>query len=204
MTNTVFTKTYSLPFFNLRETARYMGDRSNSSNVFELISDCINECKNVFTPKLCYACFDVSTKSETVEFPFKNVRSKSLADVLCSCDSAVIFAATVGMEADRLIAKYSRISPSKALCFQAIGAERIEALCDEFNNEISALSQKDGYKTTARFSPGYGDLDLSFQKDIFNVLDCRRKIGLTLNDSMLMSPSKSVSAIIGIMRKGCI
>lgn len=199
MTNTVFTKTYSLPFFDLRETARYMGDRSNSANVFALISDCINECKNVFTPKVCYAFFDVFTKSETVAFPFKEVRSKLLADVLYDCNHAVIFAATVGMEADRLIAKYSRISPSKALCFQALGAERIEALCNEFNNEISTLCQKNGYKTKPRFSPGYGDLDLSFQKNIFDVLDCRRKIGLTLNDSMLMSPSKSVSAIIGIM-----
>ena len=49
-----------------------------------------------------------------------------------------------------------------------------------------------------RFSAGYGDLDVSFQKEIFGVLDCHKKIGLTLNDSMLMSPTKSVTAIVGI------
>ena len=49
-----------------------------------------------------------------------------------------------------------------------------------------------------RFSPGYGDLSLEMQRDIFRVLDCPRKIGLTLNESLLMSPSKSVTAIIGI------
>ncbi len=201
MTNTVFTKTYSLPFFNLREIARYMGDRSDSENVFALISDCIKECQNVFNPKVCYACFDVYANNETIVFPFKKVHSKALASVLNECERAVIFAATVGIETDRIIAKYSRISPSKALCFQAIGAERTEALCNEFNNEITALCQNNGYKTKPRFSPGYGDLDLSFQKNIFDVLDCRRKIGLTLNDSMLMSPSKSVSAIIGITGK---
>ena len=49
-----------------------------------------------------------------------------------------------------------------------------------------------------RFSPGYGDLPLSLQRDIFRVLDCPRKIGLTLNESLLMSPSKSVTAIVGL------
>ena len=49
-----------------------------------------------------------------------------------------------------------------------------------------------------RFSPGYGDLPLELQKDVFRVLDCPRKIGLSLNESLLMSPSKSVTAIIGI------
>ena len=43
--------------------------------------------------------------------------------------------------------------------------------------------------TRPRFSPGYGDLPLTVQKDFFRVLDCTRKIGLSLNDSLLMSPS---------------
>ena len=94
---------------------------------------------------------------------------------------------------DRLIAKYNRISPSKALIFQAIGAERAESLCDLFCDEM-----KEKYSTNPRYSPGYGDLPLDIQRDIFAVLDCPRKIGLTLNDSLLMSPSKSVTAIIGV------
>lgn len=49
-----------------------------------------------------------------------------------------------------------------------------------------------------RFSPGYGDLPLSAQREIFAVLDCGKRIGLMLNDSLLMSPSKSVTAFVGI------
>ena len=49
-----------------------------------------------------------------------------------------------------------------------------------------------------RFSPGYGDLPLSAQKNIFAVLDPERRIGLTLNSSLLMSPSKSVTAFVGL------
>ena len=49
-----------------------------------------------------------------------------------------------------------------------------------------------------RFSPGYGDVPLEIQKDIVMLLDCAKRIGVSLNDSLLMSPSKSVTAFIGL------
>jgi len=94
-----------------------------------------------------------------------------------------------------MIAKYGRISPVRALFFQAIGAERIESLCNAFCKDI-----KKDLNITPRFSPGFGDLPLELQKDIFFALQPHRNIGLTLNESLLMSPSKSVTAIIGIKR----
>ena len=112
------------------------------------------------------------------------------------CKRAVVFAATVGIGLDRLIAKYGRLSPSKALMLQAIGAERIEALCDAFCAELAA---KLDCKLRPRFSPGYGDFPITAQKELFAVLDCTRQIGVTLNDSLLMSPTKSVTAIVGII-----
>lgn len=60
------------------------------------------------------------------------------------------------------------------------------------------MSKELDVRLKPRFSAGYGDLPLEVQKDIFRVLDCPRKIGLTLNDSLLMSPTKSVTAIVGI------
>lgn len=112
----------------------------------------------------------------------------------------IIFAATIGVGVDRLISKYSRLSPTKALCFQAIGAERVEALCDEFCNKMKTELEKDGEKVKPRFSPGYGDLPLETQKMIFSLLDCPKRIGVTLGDTLLMSPSKSVTAFVGITR----
>ena len=68
------------------------------------------------------------------------------------------------------------------------------------NSKVSMaeLLKAEGVFLKPRFSPGYGDLPLSMQTDIFRVLDCPRKVGLTLNNSLLMSPSKSVTAIMGI------
>jgi cobalamin-dependent methionine synthase I len=77
------------------------------------------------------------------------------------------------------------------LVMQAVGTERIEALCDSFCAEFE--------NARPRFSPGYGDLKRAAQQVIFEQLDCARQIGLTLNDSLVMSPSKAVTAIVGLV-----
>ena len=85
--------------------------------------------------------------------------------------------------------------------FQALGAERIEALADAFALDIRNEKQKNGLLTKPRVSPGYGDISLELQRDIFRILGCEKRIGLTLNGTLTMSPTKSVSAFIGIYRK---
>lgn len=175
----ICTKTYSAPPLDRREILRYAGVRGEAPEIEAILEECIREAEDKLTYKVCYGEFPISFLDA--------VDSKDLKKHLESCDKVIIFAATVGIGIDRLIARYASISPTKSLLFQAIGTERIEALCDEFNSEFCG----------SRFSPGYGDLPLEFQKEIFKVLDCPKRIGLTLNESMLMSPSKSVTAIIG-------
>ncbi len=139
-----------------------------------------------------------SQSGASLDLGFTVTHSRDLQKNLKGCCRIILFGATVGLELDRLIARYGRLSPSKALCFQAIGAERIESLCNAFNDEIDEIFREQGMYTRPRFSPGYGDLPINMQKDIFAALDCPRKIGLSLNESLLMSPSKSVTAIIGV------
>ena len=59
-------------------------------------------------------------------------------------------------------------------------------------------SKENGVSLTMRYSPGFGDLSLENQKKVFALLNPQKYIGVTLNDSLLMSPSKSVTAIVGI------
>ena len=86
---------------------------------------------------------------------------------------------------------------------QALGGERVEALCRAFCADMAESYGAEGYFTRPRFSPGYGDLDIYMQRDIFRALDCQNSIGLYLADSMLLMPSKSVTAIIGLSREKC-
>ncbi len=191
---TVITKSYNAPPVNQKEIFRYAGVKKETPELSKMLDDCLASALGKISYKLCFCLIPVKTSENTVELGSTRVVSKDLSKNLGECNSAVVFAATLGQELDRTIARFSAISPSKAVMLQAIGSERIEALCNIFNAEI----RKEYGSTAPRFSPGYGDLPLELQCDIFSLLDCSRKIGLTLCDSLLMSPSKSVTAIIGI------
>ncbi len=177
----------TLPPPDKREILRYMGVKGEDGRMNSLVDECLDICKDFIDVRGCYSTFDVSV--------FQGVNSRSLEKRLDGCESAVIFAVTLGVPFDRLILRYSSVEPSRAVCLQAIGAERIEAACESIEALLIAQGHK---KLRARYSAGYGDLPLDFQKDIFALLDCERKIGITLNESLLISPSKSVTAIVGI------
>lgn len=201
MSNTVFVKKYNEPKFNIKEILRYAQTKDDS--ITPIINECINEVKDKLSYRVCYAFFDIVKNDDFFDLSFTKTKSKKLMKNLKDSSKIVLFGATIGIEIDRLIAKYGKISPLKALIFQSIGAERIESLCNVFCDDISKEVNKNNLFTLPRFSPGYGDFKLENQKDIFNVLNLHKNIGLTLNSSYIMSPSKSVTAIIGITDKKC-
>ena len=192
--NNIVIKTYLAPPINTKEVLRYAGG-GNDDNTLKLLNECIKEISNTLTYKVCYCELSVKTSNDICNFDVFSVKSQNLATNLKGCNKVIIMGATVGIALDRLIAKYSRISPAKALLLQALGAERIEALCDTFCDDIQKAHK---IALKPRFSAGYGDLPLDTQNSIFGLLNLPKNIGLTLNDSMLMSPSKSVTAFIGI------
>ena len=195
MSEFIYTKNYEIDSVCKREVLRYAGCKESDNETDVLIDECLSEIIGKLKYKTVYGIFELSIVGDECSFGHFSVKSKDLARNLKGCKKVMIFAATVGFELDRLIAKYSQISPSKALMFQAIGAERIEALCDLLCSDIS---KQLGVKLRNRFSAGYGDLPLSTQNDIFRILDCTKRIGVSLNNSLLMSPTKSVTAFVGI------
>ena len=197
MNTTVLTKTYNNLPFDKKEILRYCNSKDLTPELEKLLNECTEEAKSVISYKVCYCILPVNIKDITIDFNAFKVTSEKLALNLKKCENVIVFGATLGIELDRLIMKYGKLSPTKALFFQAIGATQIEALCDCFTKDIK---NELNITLKPRFSAGFGDLDLLVQKDIFKILDCSKKIGLTLNDSLLMSPTKSVTAFVGITK----
>lgn len=197
MMGAVFTETVIPSPIVRAEVLRYAGARAEDEILKAHLDACIKETEGVFTYRVSYGAFPLSVLNDTVRLGSAEVRSSLLAKNLSGCEGALVFAATVGIGLDRLIAR-AAVSPIRALLFDAVGSERIEALCDAFCAEQAARYAKEGRTLRQRFSPGYGDLPLDFQRAVFSLLDPAKHIGLTLNESLLMSPSKSVTAIVGI------
>ena len=144
--------------------------------------------------KAVWSVFDLKIEGDVCDLGALQVRSKDLAKHLAGCNRAVLFAATIGPLFDRELQKQSRLSPARAYELQMRGLREIEEFCDALCAELG----KEGNALRRRFSPGYGDLSLEVQRDIFRVLEPSKHIGLCLNDSFVMSPSKSVTAFVGV------
>ena len=188
---------------NKSEIYRYLGHKNGmelSSSVESMVDEILKNILKNSVPKVCYKRFQVEIADE-VDLGFARVKSNDLLYTLDKCRETVIFAATIGIYTDRQIQKETLLSPARACIYQAVGAAVTEAVCDEFNEWLLKEEAKKGFALKPRFSPGYGDVPLTLQKDICRELDTAKNAGITLTDSMLMIPEKSVTAIVGIMKK---
>lgn len=192
----VFTEAFPEPPFCEREILRYArcGDYADAQTE-QLLQSCIEEARTVLVYKVCHCELSLQICGNICDFGCFTTKSQGLAKNLTDSESVILMAATTGVGLDRLIAKYGYLSPARALMLSAIGTERIEALCDNF---CTRAEKKSGRYHGMRFSPGYGDLELSVQREIFSVLGCEKRIGLFLSDSLMMTPSKSVTAFVGL------
>ena len=188
---------YTLPAppIDRREVLRYAGGREGNATTDALLDSVIAEAAPLYTYTAAVRICPISANGNSVTVGQLPLSSRALAAALNGARRAAVFAVTVGPRADRLLSRYARLSPARALLLDALGSERAEALTEA---TVAAL-QAEGYALTRRFSPGYGDLPLEAQHVLFSLLDCERTLGLTLNKSLLMSPAKSVTAIAGIL-----
>ena len=182
-----------------KETLRYMGCKNDCpDDVFEtLYEKCEQEYKKAASYKAVMRKVPVTLKeNNVVDFGFCEIQNENLYKNLSGCESAYVFAATTGIAVDRLIMRCNKTSPAMAIICNSIGSSAVEVWCDEINDMINSQ-----YETKPRFSPGYGGVSLEYQKDILSFLDAEKKIGITLNDSLMMTPVKSVTAFVGIKEK---
>ena len=193
---------------DFKEVARYLGYSrfvSPDQDVSELLEKAAREMQAVMKAQAVFEIFDltensvVSTDSTTVTLRFADVtlQSRDLGRNLAGCSQVALLAATIGPQVDALIRRHSSLDPVYASILQATGAMYIEELVDLVNSEIKKIAAAQGLKTKPRYSPGYGDVPLQVQKDFFRLLPCTR-IGLTLMDTLIMAPEKSVTAFVGI------
>lgn len=183
-----------------KEVLRYLGYGKNrpEPHVMEKIRGVSREVAGCVAPRACCTVLPVRVQEGQVDFGSFCAETRALAKNLTGCDRVLLFAATVGADVDRVITKYASLSPSSAVIAQAAGAAAIESWCDLLVTRISEKLKKENAFLRPRFSPGYGDFDLNYQRDLFQLLDVSRRIGVSLTEGGLMTPSKSVTAVAGV------
>ena len=184
------------------EVFRYLGYKGNSpdAGTIEEAENCIKEAVSKLEPK--HVCkrekLEISDDC-TIQMGNFKCRSKDLCKNLQGCAEVFLLAVTLGNDSDLMMRRFLKLDIYKASILQAVFTAMTEAYCDKLCEEL----QRDigeGFFLRPRFSPGYGDLDLSVQRDFLSAVDARKAIGIYLSDGNIMIPEKSVTAFVGISK----
>lgn len=193
------------------EVARYLGYGKKTppdETVSQLIEKACSELGAVITPQAVFDTYDLTLQTpDAITFAGTTLHSADLTRNLTgtpastgACSQIILLAATLGPQTDALIRRHQHLDKTYAAILQATGAMYIEAVVDKLNEQIKLEANKKGLCARPRFSPGFGDVSLEVQKTFFSLLPCSR-IGLTLMDTLIMAPEKSVTAFIGLYRE---
>ncbi len=181
------------------EAARYMGVKGVPDEAVMVLLDRAERLvREKVRPKYVYLETDVSFTDEGVVLGAMSepLTGEDIKRHLKGCNRAVMLAATLSQEADKLIRQAAVTNMAESLAIDCICSAAIEQVCDRAEQEIFA-EHPAPYRTW-RFSAGYGDLPITLQRSFLLALNAQRRIGLTATDSSLLIPSKSVTAIIGV------
>lgn len=186
------------------EVLRYLHHKNKplEENLDNLVDSLIRETLDTARPRFVYSIFETEKNNGII---LKNtdliLKGANISDHLKESEKCAVMCATLGSEIEMRINYYSKTELLKSVILDACASTLIEALCDNTENIIKEEAGKDGYFITSRFSPGYGDFDISVQKDLLNIIEAQKKIGVTVTDTYIMLPRKSVSAVIGFQYK---
>ena len=184
---------------NIEEILRYLRVRGTAPEELRAqVVDAARELADSLPPRYVYRAFPLDFAADGVVLRGGGLTlTGGLArSMLRGCDTAVLLCCTLGMAFEQRLRALERRDMGKAVILDACGSAWVESGCDAAEAEIAARFP--GRYLTDRFSPGYGDLPLSLQSAVLDALDARRRLGIHLSESFLMTPSKSVTAVLGV------
>ncbi len=156
-----------------------------------LIDECIEEVIDLSYFKVIYQCFHLSHHPLKIKELDLVLNSKDLDFYFKDCDQCMVIVGTLGTEVDRRIKYYEYVNMAKAVVFDAVANAYIEECLDEYQSKLPFIH-------TYRFAPGYGDVPLELNKELYRYMDVFKHLGLSINKGGLFVPLKSILGICGI------
>lgn len=196
-----------------KEAVRYLGYGKTAvdEKTLLMIQESFEELGRISEPKCVYRIFTLSDVGEDeLQICNMKIKSKSLHKNLKGCKQVVLFGTTLGITVDRQIRTYEFTDMARAVVMQACAAASLEEYCDKMQERIAQELAEENLYLRPRFSPGYGDFSILHQREILTMLEASKRIGLAMTEGYMLTPTKSVTALIGVSdvkepchRKGC-
>ena len=180
------------------EALRYLGVSHPTEEMRREAERLTDELSAEIRPRYVYRVFALKHLPGGVRLQGADVdlTGSSARSMLAGCGQAALLACTLGARFDAKLLAFQARDMSKSVLYDALGSAFVETGCNEAEREIAGRFPD--LFLTDRFSPGYGDLPLALQPQFCAALDAGRRLGLTISQSLLLNPVKSVTAVIGL------
>ncbi len=177
----------------------YQTGHKVAARISSLVDRHIQSASQLIEPQYSYVIRDVERVAEARVFLGDVIfESPIIAQLMRLCQKAAIFAVTIGGSLERKVRQLAEEGRGlEAAIVDAVGSDAAEKAAAAVQNRVREIASVQGLGISNRFSPGYCDWDISQQKTVFRALN-GRSTGITLTDSCLMVPRKSVSGVIGM------
>lgn len=184
------------------EVLRYLGAAGKDPGpLLPLAESCCRELLAAARPRWTWRAFACEETPEGLRLSCGLLLpGKDLARHLLGCREAVLMAATLSQGVDALLRRTQLSDLSRSLVLESCATAAIEEVCDR--GEAVIRGKYPDRSLTSRYSPGYGDLPVTLQGEFLALLDAPRRLGLCATESSILTPRKSVTAVIGIREPG--
>jgi len=179
------------------EVRRYAGLKKAQNFGEKNIADACAEALLLIEVRGVWNIYDYKNQVVESKPPF-TIAGNSIIKHLAGCEKVICMAATVGFDIEREInKKFERGEYLSSVLLDAAATAAVEQAADLMEKNFAAKFSKDGYKMRWRFSPGYGDWELTAQEKLFKISGAEQ-IGMNLTSAFMLEPRKSITAIIGL------
>lgn len=186
----------------IQEIMRYLGYRNHEADQVtrKRVESLKDEMEQTIRPKWHYQRFEVAKWEPTQvllkDCPFP-LAGESIAKHLQDSKAVYLLCVTLGIESERMLMRKQAESVADGMIVDSCLSAYVEEAADQGQDAIRREIETDE-ELTFRFSPGYGDLSLDIQKEMIRLTRWDRILGVSLTHSMMMVPSKSIIAVIGV------
>jgi len=204
-------QSYDIRSMDKGEVLRYMGYRGQDFDpaLDERIEEGMARALRVAAPRGVVRIFDVAGEGADAQGRFEvrlrdtalTLSGESMRRHLHGARAVGVLAVTLGMADERELRRLALTDDLGHVIFDAASTTLVERAADAAEAEVVRQAQERGLFTNFRFSPGYGDLSMQTQPVLLASLDAQRRLGITLSKTLLMTPTKSVTAIVGLFQE---
>lgn len=198
---------------NLKEGIRYLGYGNNlpGEDILNIIKEAEKDILKKALPRFTYKVFDIEFLNEGVQLLGTSLilKGESIKELLLGCKKAVLLCVTLSNEIDKLINQAKIRDMTKAVIIDAFSSVAVEQASELAEKIIKKDFENEFF--TMRYGFGYGDLPIDHEKEVLNILNSQKTIGVTVTNSFIMTPRKTTAVVVGIsdneikgMKRGCI